>query len=119
MQSESDAGNPNYAAELRQLFADLDADVRETAGQAQTVQFFICLTAVPDIALAQQQVAAAMPNVHIACDTAKFPKSDGTHLTAQGSLEAGCALARTCGTSSRRTNGIHEEKKRQFCKSSF
>jgi len=92
MQGESDAGNPNYAAQLQQLFADLDADVRETAGQAQTVQFFICLTAGRDIALAQRQVAATMPNVHIACDNATFPKSDGTHLTAKGSLEAGCAL---------------------------
>ena len=92
MQGESDAGNPNYAAQLQQLFADLDADVRETTGQAQTVQFFICLTATRDIALAQQQVAAAMPNVRIACDAATLPKSDGTHLTAQGSLEAGCAL---------------------------
>ena len=44
MQGESDAGNPNYAIQLRQLFTDLDADVRATAGQAQTVQFFICLT---------------------------------------------------------------------------
>ena len=92
MQGESDAGNPNYAAQLQQLFADLDADVRETSGQAQTVQFFICLTAVRDIALAQRQVAATMPNVHIACDNATLPKSDGTHLTAKGSLEAGCAL---------------------------
>src|ERR1700686_281414 len=58
MQGESDAGNPNYAAQLRQLFADLDADVRATAGQAQTVRFFICLTVVRDIALAQRQVAA-------------------------------------------------------------
>ena len=92
MQGESDAGNPNYAAQLQQLFTDLDADVRETTGQAQTVQFFICLTAVRGIALAQRQVAAVMPNVHIACDTATFAKSDGTHLTAQGSLEAGCTL---------------------------
>ncbi len=92
MQGESDAGNPNYAAQLRQLFADLDADVRATAGQTQTVQFFICLTAIRDIALAQRQVAATMPNVHIACDTATLPKSDGTHLTAHGSLEAGCAI---------------------------
>jgi Carbohydrate esterase, sialic acid-specific acetylesterase len=92
MQGESDAGNPKYAAQLQQLFTDLDADVRHTAGQPQTVQFFICLTAVPDIALAQQQVAAVMPNVHLACDAATLPKSDGTHLTAQGSLEAGCAL---------------------------
>jgi hypothetical protein len=33
-----------------------------------------------------------MPNVHIACDASTLPKSDGTHLTAQGSLAAGCAL---------------------------
>jgi len=92
MQGESDAGNPNYAAQLQQLFADLDADVRATAGQSQTVHFFICLTAVQDIARAQHLVAAAMPNVHIACNAAALPKSDGTHLTAQGSLEAGCAL---------------------------
>ena len=92
MQGESDAGNPNYATQLQQLFNDLDADVRQTTGQVQTVQFFICLTAVPDIALAQKQVAAGMPNVHIACDDATLPKSDGTHLSAQGSLEAGCAL---------------------------
>jgi Carbohydrate esterase, sialic acid-specific acetylesterase len=92
MQGESDAGNPNYAAQLQQLFANLDADVRQNAGQAATVQFFICLTAIRDIAAAQGQVAAAMPNVHIACDAATLPKSDGTHLTAQGSLEAGCAL---------------------------
>lgn len=92
MQGESDPGNLNYAAQLKRLVVDLDADVRATTGQVQTVQFFICLTKVPDIAEAQQEVAAAMPNVHIACDTAKLPKSDGTHLTARGSLEAGCAL---------------------------
>lgn len=92
MQGESDAGNPNYAAQLRQLFADLDADVRVAAGQAQTVQFYICLPATPDVAQAQREVAATMPNVHIGCDTAKLPKSDGTHLTARGSFAAGCAL---------------------------
>lgn len=92
MQGESDAGNVNYAAQLQQLFADLDADVRATTGQVQTVQFFICLPKVPDIAGAQLLVAASMPNVHVACDTAEFSKSDGTHLTARGSLEAGCAL---------------------------
>jgi hypothetical protein len=92
MQGESDAGNLQYAAQLQRMFADLDADVRATTGQVQTVQFFICLTKVRGIAGAQQQVAAAMPNVHIACDTAKLSKSDGTHLTARGSLEAGCAI---------------------------
>ena len=92
MQGESDPGNLNYAAQLQRLLVDLDADVRANTGQVQTVQFFICLTKVPDIAGAQQRVAGAMPNVHIACDTAKLPKSDGTHLTALGSLEAGCAL---------------------------
>jgi Carbohydrate esterase, sialic acid-specific acetylesterase len=92
MQGESDAGNPTYSAQLQQLFADLDGDVRQTAGQAQTVHFFICLTAVRDIAAAQQRVATVMPNVHIACDTATLPKSDGTHLTAEGSLAAGCSL---------------------------
>ena len=92
MQGESDAGNLNYAVQQQRLFADLDADVRATTGQVQTVQFFICLTKVPDIAEAQRQVAANMPNVHIACDTAKLSKSDGTHLTARGSMEAGCAL---------------------------
>lgn len=92
MQGESDAGNLNYAVQLQRLFADLDADVRATTGQVQTVQFFICLTKVPDIAGAQRQVAATMPNVYIACDTAKLSKSDGTHLTARGSMEAGCAL---------------------------
>jgi hypothetical protein len=92
MQGESDAGNPRYAAQLQRLFADLNADVRATTGQGQTVQFFICLTKVRGIAAAQQQVAAAMPNVHIACDAAELSKSDGTHLTARGSLEAGCAI---------------------------
>jgi Carbohydrate esterase, sialic acid-specific acetylesterase len=53
MQGESDATNPNYAAQLHQLFANLDADVRQTAGQAATVQFFICLTAKRDIAAVQ------------------------------------------------------------------
>jgi hypothetical protein len=94
MQGESDAGNPNYAAQLQKLFGDLDADVRKTSGQAETVQFFICLTAVSHIARAQQQVAAAMSNVHIACGTDMFQKSDGTHLAAEGSLEAGCALGK-------------------------
>lgn len=92
MQGESDGGNSKYAAQLKTLFTDLDADVRDAAGQTQTVEFFICLTAVPDIALAQRQVANAMPNVHIGCDTATLPKSDGTHLSAKGSLKAGCAL---------------------------
>jgi hypothetical protein len=50
------------------------------------------LTAVPEIAQAQRDVAAKVPTVHIACDNSTLAKSDGLHLTATASRQAGQAL---------------------------
>lgn len=91
MQGESDTGNTNYASEFEQLVMDLDADVRAITHQGP-VQFYVCLPAVPEIAAAQQSVAAAMAQVHIACDTADLDHSDGLHLTALSSRQAGGML---------------------------
>lgn len=91
MQGEADSGNTNYASEFEQLVMDLDADVRAITHQGP-VQFYVCLPAVPMIAAAQQSVAAAMPQVHIACDTALLDHSDGLHLTALSSRQAGGML---------------------------
>jgi hypothetical protein len=91
MQGEADSGNTNYASEFEQLVMDVDADVRAITHQGP-VQFFVCLPAVPEIAAAQRAVAAAMPQVHIVCDTALLDHSDGLHLTALSSRQAGGLL---------------------------
>lgn len=91
MQGESDAGNTNYASEFEQMIMDLDTDVRAITHQGP-LQFYVCLPAVPEIAAAQQSVAAAMPQVHIACDIATLDHSDGMHLTALSSRQAGGML---------------------------
>lgn len=91
MQGESDTQNSNYASEFEQLVMDLDSDVRAITHQGP-VQFYLCLPAVPVIAAAQQSVAAAMPQVHIVCDTADLDHSDGLHLTALSSRQAGGLL---------------------------
>ena len=90
MQGESDAGSTTYAAQLEQLVTDLGADIKAIDSQP-TLQVYICEVA-NDIGPQQEQVAAAMPNVHIACHCADYPKSDGTHLTQAGSRAAGLAL---------------------------
>lgn len=95
LQGEADPGNANYAGEFEQLVMDLDNDVRAITGQSAPLQFYVCTTAVPDIAAAQRTVAAAMPQVHIACDTATYAKSDGTHLTAASSRQVGEALGQS------------------------
>ena len=92
MQGESNAGNTNHAAQCQQLFRDLDADTRTASGQRQPVHFSMCLAAVPEIAQAQRDVAAKVPTVHIACDNSALAKSDGSHLTATASRQAGQAL---------------------------
>lgn len=94
MQGESDIGNLNYGSEFEQLVMDLDADVRAITHQGP-VQFYVCLPAVPLIATAQQAVADAMPQVHIVCDTAILAHSDGLHLTAVSSRDAGVMLGST------------------------
>lgn len=92
MQGESDAGDTDYAGEFERLVMDLDTDVRAITGQGP-LQFYSCLPAPRDIASAQESVAAAMPQVHIACDTATLAKGgDNVHLTAASSREAGVAV---------------------------
>jgi Carbohydrate esterase, sialic acid-specific acetylesterase len=92
LQGEADAGNSNYASEFEQLVMDLDADIRAITGQGP-IQIYVCLPGPRDIARAQQAVAAAMSQVHIACDTATLAHDpDATHLTAAASREAGVAL---------------------------
>ena len=92
MQGEADPFNEGYAGQFNQLASNLDSDIRGITGQARAVQIHVCLTTYAVPAAAQRAVAAANPNVHIACDTAAFPKSDGVHLTAAGSRAAGLAL---------------------------
>lgn len=91
MQGESDPGNTNYAAEFSQLVMDIDHDIRAITGQGP-IQFYVCETAEPTVGPQQLAVAAAMAQVHIACNDANYPKSDGTHLTAVGSRAVGVAL---------------------------
>lgn len=91
MQGESDLGNTNYAAEFSQLVMDLDTDIRAITGQGP-VQIYVCETLEWGIGEQQVAVAAAMPQVHIACNDGDFPKSDGTHLTAAGSKAVGVAI---------------------------
>lgn len=91
MQGESDTQNSNYASEFEQLVMDLDTDVRAITHQGP-VQFYVCLPAVPMIAAAQNAAAGAMPQVHIVCDTADLDHSDGLHLTALSSRQAGALV---------------------------
>jgi lysophospholipase L1-like esterase len=93
MQGEADPFNANYATNLAQLVADLNSDIKSITGQAMPVHFHICLTSYAVPAAAQQELASAIPNiVHIACDTATLRRSDGVHLSAAGSRDAGMAL---------------------------
>jgi hypothetical protein len=92
MQGEADPFNEGYAGQFTQLIVDLDKDVRSITGQAKPVQIHICLTSYAVPAAAQQVVAASNPNVHIACDSSTLPLSDGVHLSAVGSRQAGLAL---------------------------
>jgi Carbohydrate esterase, sialic acid-specific acetylesterase len=92
MQGEADPFNEGYAGQFSQLVSDLDRDVRAITGQAKPVQIHVCLTSYAVPAAAQQAVAAQNPNVHIDCDTATLRRSDGVHLSAAGSRDAGMAL---------------------------
>jgi Carbohydrate esterase, sialic acid-specific acetylesterase len=92
MQGEADPFNEHYAADFSQLVSDLDRDVRAITGQTKPVQIHVCLTSYAVPANAQQAVAMSNPNVHIACDTATLRRSDGVHLSAAGSRDAGVAL---------------------------
>lgn len=92
MQGESDTTNTAYAQQFTQLVQDLRADIQAISGQVEPVQFFTCLPAPRNVATAQRQVAATLPGVHVACDTRSLAKSDGTHLTAASSREAGRML---------------------------
>lgn len=91
MQGESDPNNFNYGAQFAQLVMDIDSDIRAVTHQG-SIQFYVCTTDLPEIAAQQKAVAAANPNVHIACDDNDFAKSDGTHLTAASSKAVGVAL---------------------------
>jgi Carbohydrate esterase, sialic acid-specific acetylesterase len=92
MQGEADAGNANYVSEFEQLVMDLDADIRALTHQGP-VQVHVCLPGPRDIARAQQSVADAVAQVHIACDSAALAHDpDATHLTAASSREAGVML---------------------------
>jgi type II secretory pathway component PulL len=92
LQGESDAGVAGYESAFEQLVLDLQRDVAAASGQAEPVRILVCTPFPRDIAAAQRAVAARVPGVAIACDTATFPKSDGIHLTAAGSRAAGAAL---------------------------
>jgi Carbohydrate esterase, sialic acid-specific acetylesterase len=92
MQGEADPFNEGYAGQFSQLVTDLDRDVRAITGQAKPVQIHVCLTSYAVPAAAQQAVAAQNHNVHINCDTATLRRSDGVHLSAAGSRDAGIAL---------------------------
>ena len=83
--------NLTYAAQLTKSITDLRSDTAKTSGQASQVPLFICLPWPRVIATADAQVAASVPGVYVACDTAKLEKSEGLHLTSRGSRAAGAA----------------------------
>lgn len=92
-QGQADVGNADYETEFLQLTSDLETDITSISGQANPVQFYVCVPGdVPDVAAAQRAVAARNPLVHVACDTATLPTSDGVHLSAVGSRAAGYVL---------------------------
>ncbi len=81
MQGEEDVPTDpvEYTAELAQLFADLDGDLRAISGQSKPVEFLLYQTAVPGsypIACAQYELAQTMANVHIAAPVYPLP-TDG------------------------------------------
>lgn len=98
IQGDSDPGNTAYAGELEQLVMDLDTDIRTITGQTDPIQFYVCLSRPTDVDAATEQVAAAMPQVHIVCDTRKLQHvSDEMHLTAGAEWQAGQLLGAAMG----------------------
>lgn len=101
LQGEADSGNGSYETQLRQLFTDLNTDIKAISGQSKNVQFFMYQTAgLTDASYPQYNVQKNTANVHIAVPCYPFIKSDGTHLTAPSSRWMGQyfgrAIKRVC-----------------------
>jgi lysophospholipase L1-like esterase len=87
---ESDAGNPDYEAELHRLWQDYNADLAAITGQSQRVQMIVsqqnsCSDRSPS-ALAQWKIGVDYPD-DVVCSGPKYQYpyfNDGVHLTAAG-----------------------------------
>ncbi len=86
---ESDAGNRNYEAELRQLWEDYNTDLPAITGQKQKIQMIVsqqnsCNDRSPST-LAQWKVGDDYP-ADMVCSGPKYQYAspDGIHLTAEG-----------------------------------
>jgi lysophospholipase L1-like esterase len=86
---EADAGNPNYEKELRQLWADYNADLPAITGQKQKIQMIVsqqnsCADRSAST-LAQWRIGEDYP-ADMVCSGPKYQyaSSDGVHLTAEG-----------------------------------
>jgi len=87
---ESDAGNPDYEAQLYQLWQDYDVDLRAITGQTQPLQMILSQqNSVVDHSastLAQWKIGVDHPT-DIVCSGPKYQypyAADGVHLTAAG-----------------------------------
>jgi lysophospholipase L1-like esterase len=91
---ESDAGNPDYEKELRQLWLDYNADLPAITGQKQKIQLIVsqqnsCNDRSPST-LAQWKAGDDFP-ADIVCSGPKYqyPSAEGVHLTAEGYRQLG------------------------------
>jgi lysophospholipase L1-like esterase len=91
---ESDAGNPNYENELRQLWQDYNTDLPAITGQIQKIQMIVSQqNSCADRSLstlAQWKVSDDYP-ADMACSGPKYqyPSAEGIHLTAEGYRQLG------------------------------
>lgn len=101
-ESNADYGSSRAtnAAQLVQIAAQIDEDIRAITGQSEPVRLLIdqiTYKAVPTggaIALSQLDAVAASPLIHLVTPIYHLPYSDGTHLTNSGTLRLGRAFGR-------------------------
>jgi lysophospholipase L1-like esterase len=91
---ESDAGNTNYEAQLRQLWQDYNTDLPAITGQTQKIQMIVsqqnsCADRSAS-ALAQWKIGVDYP-ADMVCSGPKYqyPYFEGIHLTARGYQQLG------------------------------
>ncbi len=91
---ETDAGNPDYEKELRQLWLDYNADLPAITGQKQKIQMIVsqqnsCADRSAST-LAQWKVSDDFP-ADLVCSGPKYqyPSFEGIHLTARGYQQLG------------------------------
>jgi hypothetical protein len=91
---ESDAGNTNYGAEMRQLWQDYNADLQRITGQTQKVRLMVSQqNSCSDhsaSALAQWKIGVDYAEDCV-CSGPKYqyPSGDGVHLTSEGYRQLG------------------------------